>query len=153
MNKDYIYKAKSLKTGEWIEGYILIWKGMAFICSEPGTCMNGHEYQMEYLGFGKFVEVNPNTICRCTGKEYMDSEIAFEGDIMESQTCGLRMLIKYGTYEAYCPEDKECMDSVGFYAQALGYKDMPIGDLSDYALKVGNIFDNPELMEAGVKND
>ena len=94
-----------------------------------------------------FCDVDPETICRCTGKEYMNCAMAYEGDIFESQSCGLRMVLKYGTYQAYCPADKCYMDSVGFYAEAIGYQQMPIGDLKDYALKIGNIFDNPELLE------
>lgn len=39
------------------------------------------------------------------------------------------------------------MDNVGFYAEAAGYPQMPIGKLKDYGLKRGNIFDNPELLE------
>lgn len=33
------------------------------------------------------------------------------------------------------------------YAECEGYPDMPIGDLKDYALKMGNIFDNSELLK------
>ena len=39
---------------------------------------------------------------------------------------------------AYCPADKTYMDNVGFFAEAEGYPQMPIGDLSAYALKIGN---------------
>lgn len=48
--------------------------------------------------------------------------------------------------------DRCYMDSVGFYAECDGYPDMPIGDLHDYALKKGNIFDNPELLEGVMHN-
>ena len=76
----------------------------------------------------------------------MDGETAYEGDIFESQAGGQLMILRFGTYQAYCPVDETYMDSVGFYAECEGYPDMPIGDLKDYALKVGNIFDNPELL-------
>lgn len=91
------------------------------------------------------VEVDPMTICRYTGKTYMDGQDAYEGDIFESQICGLLMVLQYGTFQAYCPVDDEYMDSIGFYAEALGYPQMPIGDISDYALKKGNVYDNPGL--------
>lgn len=45
----------------------------------------------------------------------------------------------------WCPVDRCYMDSVGFYAECKGYPDMPIGDLKDYALKKGNIFDSTDL--------
>ena len=144
MNKDYIYKAKSLKTGEWIEGYILIWKDMAFICSEPGTCMNGHEHQMEYLGFGKFVEVNPNTICRCTGRLAEGGEIVYENDIIydDEENFGI------------VTWDKE---NLCFYVEFVGYEiqfgeyvgyEIQLGEYSKDFIEIrGNIFDNPELMD------
>lgn len=76
----------------------------------------------------------------------------FEGDIFESQVSGDLMILRFGTYQAYCPIDRCYMDSVGFYAECDGYPDMPIGDLCDYALKKGNIFDNPELLK-GAQDD
>lgn len=82
----------------------------------------------------------------------MDSEIAYEGDIFESQVGEQLMILRFGTYRAYCPADRCYMDSVGFYAECDGYPDMPIGDLHDYALKKGNIFDNPELLEGVMHN-
>lgn len=71
----------------------------------------------------------------------MNDEDAYEGDIFESQSCGVTMFLKYGVYLSYCPADKCYMDNVGFYAEAIGYPQMPIGDLREYALKIGNIFD------------
>lgn len=135
MNDRYLYRAKRTDNGDWIIGYL-------YRISEkhPLFIMLSDRY-------GESHEVDPSTICLCTGKEYMDSEIAFEGDIFESQSSGNLMVLRYGTYQAYCPVDKAYMDSVGFYAECDGYPDMPIGDLSDYALKKGNIFDNPELLE------
>lgn len=39
------------------------------------------------------------------------------------------------------------MDNVGFYAAGKGLPDMPIGSLKDYAKVIGNIIDNPELID------
>ena len=128
-------KAKSIDNNEWVTGYL-------YRISEKSN-----PFLMVPNSLGISYEVDSSTICRCTGKEYMDLAIAYEGDIFESQSCGVIMVLKYGTYTAYCPADKCFMDSVGFYAEAVGYPQMPIGDLSDYALRVGNIFDNPELLE------
>lgn len=93
-------------------------------------------------------------VMRFTGKCDISGKKVYEGDIIESHLGGQiiagNMEIKYGTYQAYCPADKCYMDSVGFYAVARGYPDMPIGPLEDYAKVIGNIFENPELLsEAG----
>lgn len=138
-----MFKAKRIDNGEWVEGWYVLKQNEALEQKE-------HHYILEHGEFG-FAgrEVDPETVCKCVGKEYMDSDIAWEGDIIESQVCGLLMVIRYGTYQAFCPVDKQFMDSVGFYAECKGFPDMPIGDLHDYALKKGNIFDNPELLEGG----
>lgn len=131
----YLCKAKKITTGEWIEGY-------PYWISErvnPNIMIRN--------SCGESHEVDSSSLCKFTGKEYMDGEKAYEGDIFESQSDGTSMILKYGTYQAYCPADKCVMDSVGFYAEAEGYPQMPIGDLNEYALKLGNIIDNPELLE------
>lgn len=129
-----LQKAKRVDTGEWVEGYLYrLSEGL-------------NPFIMLVNSNGESYEVDPSTICRCTGKEYMDSAIAYEGDIFESQASGDLMILRYGTYQSYCPVDREYMDSVGFYAECRSYPNMPIGDLHDYALKKGNIFDYPELI-------
>lgn len=144
-------KAKHIETGQWLEGnyYYYQRENKAFILPcDPDDLIRviyteDKCVDIEVVGY----EVNPDTFCFSTGKVYMNGELAYSGDIFESQSCGLKMVIKYGTYQAYCPEDKSYMDSVGFYAEAEGYSQMPIGDLNDYALKIGNIYDNPELLK------
>lgn len=144
MNKEILFKAKRVDTGEWVEGFYAFIGGKdVIIVKEPE---NFYPFEGDEKSQGNEVtEVDPSTICRCTGKEYMDCETAYEGDIFESQSCGVKMTLRYGTYQAYCPADDCYMDNVGFYAEAEGYPQMPIGDLKDYALKIGNIFDNPGI--------
>lgn len=127
MNYD-LYKARKLKSTEWIEGYL-------YRISE---ILN--PFIMIKNSFATSYEVDGETLSRCTGQKYMDGEVAFQGDIFESQVDGTIMILRYGTYQAYCPVDKCYMNSVGFYAEAEGLPPMPIGDLSDYALKIGDIY-------------
>lgn len=136
-------RAKRSDNGEWVKGYYTYYP-LQFGNEVEGTehCIRNTSTNPNKLYF-----VDGETICRCTGKEYMDSDIAYEGDIFESQVCGLLMVLRYGTYQAFCPVDREYMDSVGFYAECEGLPNMPIGDLKEYALKRGNIFDNPELLK------
>lgn len=84
-------------------------------------------------------------VMRSTEKTDASGMEVFEGDIIENPD-GFQMEIRYGLYDAYCPADRCNMDSVGFYAVAKGYQEMPIGPLEEYAVVVGNIYDNPELM-------
>lgn len=92
-------------------------------------------------------EVN---LMRSTGKEDISGKVVYEGDFIEShqgtQVLDILMLIKYGTYEAYCPADECYMDNVGFYVVAAHYPQMPLGSLNDYAKVIGNIYENPEML-------
>ena len=88
------------------------------------------------------------TLMRNTGKTDISGAFVYEGDFIEShqgaQILDVLMLVKYGTYEAYCPFDKDYMNNIGFYVEADGYPQMPVGPLSDYAKVIGNIYENPE---------
>lgn len=141
MNNRHLYKAKRLDNGEWVEGHYVLCRGHHYILPVYDI---DHGFDERYA---EWIEIDLSTLCQCTGKNYMDSDIAYEGDIFESQASGDLMILRYGTYQAYCPMDKIYMDSVGFYAECKCHPDMPIGCLEDYALKKGNVFDSPELLE------
>lgn len=88
---------------------------------------------------------------RSSGKKDIFGQEIFEGDIIESHVPGgqilaQNMIVQYGTYNVWCPVDKEYMENVGFYVSALGLKDMPLGPTEDYAKVIGNIFENPDLI-------
>lgn len=143
MKNRHLYKAKRLDNGEWVKGHLITSE------RDETKAYIGYLFDVRNGVIEDFdiVEVIPSTLCQCTGKNYMDSDVAYEGDIFESQVSGELMILRYGTYQAYYPVDKDYMDSVGFYAECRGYPEMPIGCLKDYALKKGNIFDNLELLE------
>ncbi|GFI48996.1 hypothetical protein IMSAGC020_00192 [Lachnospiraceae bacterium] len=106
--------------------------------------------------FPIWMEVIPETVTRCTGKHDMVTNVLFEGDVYQNPD-NLLFEICYGKYMAFCPADKEMMENVGFFAVSRDTAElygidthMPLGMTEDYAILVGNIFDNPELMqEAG----
>lgn len=96
------------------------------------------------------VELENVVLMKNTGKQDISGEFVYEGDFIEShqgtQILNILMLVKYGTYEAYCPADDEYMDNVGFYVEAAGYPQMPIGPLSEYAKVIGNVYENSEWL-------
>lgn len=149
-------RAKRIDTKEWVEGYYFEMEGKSYIIYLPETIIQWtYTEEPGVVDFGlRAFEVIPETVCRDTGKIYMDHDKAYEGDIFESQVNGAVMILRYGVWQAYCPADRAYMDSVGFYAEAKEYPQMPIGDLNEYALKIGNVFDNPELLESvGEENE
>lgn len=91
------------------------------------------------------VFLGPGTSMRFTGKKDCEGNELYEGDIIQGNH-GVLMVIRYGLNTAYCPADDAWMDSVGFYAEAAGYPQMPIGPTEDYAERVGNIYENPDML-------
>lgn len=98
-----------------------------------------------------FVLLENVVLMKNTGKPDISGEFVYEGDFIEShqgtQILDILMLVKYGTYEAYCPADEGYMDNVGFYVEAVGYPQMPVGPLSDYAKVIGNMWENSEWLD------
>lgn len=86
-----------------------------------------------------------------SGKQDISGEFIYEGDFIEShqgtRILDILMLVKYGTYEAYCPIDKEYTDNVGFFIEAAGYPQMPLGPLSEYAKVIGNVCENSDWLD------
>lgn len=85
------------------------------------------------------------TVGLCSGKTDMNGEDLYPGDVFQNKK-GTRFELRYGSYIMYCPVDDCMMENVGFYVVADGYyEDMPLGPTEEYATKIGNIFENPEL--------
>ena len=86
-----------------------------------------------------------------TWKKDISGEYVYEGDFIEShqgtKILDILMLVKYGTYDAYCPADDAYMDNVGFFVVAAGYPQMPLGPLSEYAKVIGNMCQNHDWLE------
>lgn len=151
MKYENLYKAKAIDNGKWVFGYY------AF-----DECAEKHYiFQTTRIVQGckewMYREIDANTLCRHTGKFDISGMGVYEGDFIEShqgtQILAVLMLIKYGTYQAYCPSDKCYMENVGFYVEAKGYPQMPLGTLSGYAKVIGNVYDNPEMLEDKMKDE
>lgn len=87
---------------------------------------------------------------RSTGKCDISGQEVFENDIIERHMADRilegNLIIRYGTWQAFCPVDQCFMDSVGFYTIGEDLPDMPIGPLEDYACVIGNLENNKELV-------
>lgn len=90
-----------------------------------------------------FQEVDPETVCQYTGLADRSGKKIFEGDIVscaEYECCGY---IAWNESEA------------GFYFQVLledgDYEEEQLYDYADKLEAIGNIFDNPTLLEGGAE--
>lgn len=95
--------------------------------------------------FKIFVKADLSDIMLSTGKMDIAGQEVFAGDIIVNPN-GIRMVICFGEYQAWCPADKCYMQNVGFFATGDGFPDMPIGPLEEYARVIGNVYENPELI-------
>ena len=128
--REILFKAKRIDNGEWVEGD-LIQKGDS--CTKKLT----HSYIFNWDG--EF-EVVPETVSQFTGLTDKNGKKIFEGDIVK-EICkwdGANMYVEYydaqSTFALY---DKE----------KIGFK--YLCDIHNREV-IGNIFDNPELLESEV---
>ena len=141
MNDRYLFRAKRIDNGEWVEGALFDGTKYCIIGSQINfsPCI---ENECKIVGY----KVDRNTICQCTGFSDEDRKKIFEGDIVGFIDC---TSTENGYSEQYrrgqVTWDKETASfQVTERLSAESY------EVLDRGCKVlGNIFDNPELMEVG----
>ena len=127
MEDRYIYKAKRLDNGEWVEGYL----------SYPFCTKKGNEsyyfYAKDSLGFFCRCVVDASTICQCTGSKDKNGKLIWENDIVK--TSGHIFVCYWDEYNFEWGLKSKT------HTFGLGYIDKWLIEV------IGNIFDNPELLE------
>ena len=149
MDDRYLFKAKRLDNGEWIIGFITFHKtGKAFIKPIFGDARSSEE-------------VDPYTICQCIGKRDKYNHLIFENDLMDGFI--YPYLSGLDSEHDYFAEVCWCDDITGFGICTHKYKNSDVrgsadGDvdlMEDFDSSkwevIGNIFDNPELLESELK--
>ena len=131
MEDRYLFKAKRVDNGEWVVGYIARY---------------GHTGKEKYYIIPSYasdlyaIEVDPTTICQCTGLKDKNGKLIWENDIMVAHLD-----------DAY-PEDETYIRILwyesGFCSKEKGSEDIsPIDKFDQEHFEVcGNIFDNPEFI-------
>ena len=123
MNDRYLYRAKRTDNGEFIEGLLTIMWGQLHI-------INPDDENTAY-------PIDESTICQCTGLKDKHGKLIFENDIVR---CGKNCTVTWcDTFASWRLNTSGWMYS-HFFGEACKPEDVEI---------VGNIFDNPELLEVG----
>ena len=171
MEDRQLFKAKRLDNVEWVEGYLIYSKKDCYICEKPYECMdeysslNGQSY-----GFGGFKLVDPHTICQCTGLKDNNGKLIWENDIVElfghrgviKYTCGgfgigYRKNIDWEEIQANIMRVTGC-ENILYACENDNYISLweiywnfnDEDDLVSTVEVIGNIFDNPKLLESEV---
>ena len=134
MNDRYLYRAKRIDNDEWTYGYLYgIWERKYILWGMTNNVPD-------------MTEVEPSTICQCTGLRDEDGKKIFEGDIVGYIDC---TSTENGYSEHYC-RGRVAWDEETASFQVTERLSAESYEVLDRGCNVlGNIFDNPELMEVG----
>lgn len=142
MNDRFKYRAKRLDNNEWYYGsYLYLHNAVKFDWN--GTRHSTNE-DVHYIIDENDVNyaVNSDTLCQCTGLKDKHGKLIYEGDILKifhvSSTGQGKLDIRDVVYD----EDK-----ARFIFCENGYMSYITVDTDDVWEVIGNIYENPELLE------
>lgn len=144
MESRYLYRGKRIDNGKWVEGSLVT--GVFFRLGQEIPymfCPNLADYDCfeDFSEENGIFEVDPSTICQCTGLKDKNGKLIFENDILsghidvefpEDETRKRVVWHKNG----WCTNEPGCDD----------YEELDDFDSENFEV-IGNTFDNPELLE------
>ena len=140
MEARYLFKAKRLDNGEWVTGQYV--KGLDMYGKEVHLIFEPTTIFYSSGETDGWSEIDPSTICQCTGLKDKNGKLIWENDIMVAHLD-----------DAY-PEDETYIRILwyesGFCSKEKGSEDIsPIDKFDQEHFEVcGNIFDNQDLLES-----
>lgn len=157
MNDRYLCKGKDKDDGKWYEGYYLCLHDTTYCCLPSDNEAEAKRLEGEnthhYIVFDRMTdwglpnkhlraEILPKTLCRCTGLKDKNGKLIWENDI-----------VKVSTNKGNTLCEVRYADSVAqfqLWQLTTLHKTATVLNLGNYEEEViGNIFDNPELLEVG----
>lgn len=163
MSREILFRGKRIDNGEWVEGF--------YFCMVHEDGRHVHHFIMPIgtdLSLGTpiekiQIEIDPETLCQYTGLTDKNGRKIWENDILRGHGNDKDLSkVVYGEFGVRDVETLEVIDGViGWHYEVIPTDavskcepfcfPMP---LTDYYIKrcefevIGNIFDNPELLEA-----
>ena len=134
MEDRYLFKSKRLDNGEWVQGYLVcdnmdkLYRIIMEIQYSTGTCITTDNAP----------RVDSSTICQCTGLKDKNGKLIWENDIIKC---------KFGIAVAVWDKSEWRIKLV---KDNIWRKDLHYWAVEDNQRTevIGNIFDNPELLES-----
>ena len=146
MESRHLFRGKRIDNGEWVQGNLIRSNDAedgyeAIIIPTNDSNMFTKGGSRGDLGFENWHRVNETTICQCTGLKDKNGKLIFENDIMEAHI------------DEDFPEDvsrfKVEWNGKGWvenHPDGIDREYLDDFDTEHFKV-VGNIFDNPELLE------
>ena len=141
MEDRYLFRAKRIDNGKWVVGHYV--KGLDMYAKEVHLIFEPTTIFYSSGETDGWSEIDPSTICQCTGLKDKNGKLIWENDICDRKE-------QYPEIVKYCNGDwtldysyaihKEsggCYCNLGFYVEERKCVEV-----------IGNIFDNPELLES-----
>lgn len=133
MEDRYLFKAKRLDNGEWVQGALLDGEIYCLIAQEiKFSPYIMHECKI--VGY----EVDRDTICQCTGLKDKNGKLIWENDIVEILSKDGRFVIEWSDTEAKWQmhnfEEGYTVDFDNYWSHEVEV--------------ISNKFNNPELLES-----
>ena len=146
MENIYLYKAKRADNGEWVQGVPFEIEGKQVILIKDNENLLRVHYLEENMWTAEIyaIEVNPSTICRCTGSKDKNDKLIWENDVV-------------GFWDTYSTEngqtEMDCIGKVVWDDETISFQvtnrlSAESYEVLDECSVIGNIFDNPELLES-----
>lgn len=136
MSDRYLFRAKRVDNGEWVEGMPLFYQN--------GSITIYGQKQAQTVGF--HIQNNGycdrNTLCQCTGLKDKNGKLIWENDVV-------------GFWDTYSTEngqaEMDCIGKVVWDDETISFQvtnrlSAESYEVLDECSVIGNIFDNPELM-------
>lgn len=159
MEDRYLFKAKRIDNGEWVQGNLIQscdatdgWETIIIPIKNSNMFTKHIKCGYGNLGFENWYRVDPTTICQCTGLKDIHGNLIWENDIIHKQF--------YTDYDAYANSEAyngRIQYEDGGWSVEITKSDgsvcvLPIIEMIAYSKDIenfeviGNIFDNPELL-------
>lgn len=131
MEDRYLFKAKRLDNGEWVPGYIVRY---GFTNQEKWYIVPAYASNLySFL-------IDKNTICQCTGLKDKNGTLIWENDVVKGKYYDKGKSHRHIGQVKYTGESYKVVgvkQYTGYHARLDGSYEV-----------IGNIFDNPELLES-----
>lgn len=144
MEDRYLFKAKRIDNGEWVQGVPFEIEGKTVILISDNENILRVHYLEENMWEADIyaIEVNSSTICQSTGLKDKNGKIIWENDIVRDENGNFYKAIWQNNHYQF---SWICVKSDVFF---IGVK-WDLWSFKSFEIEViGNIFDNKELLES-----